>query len=81
MPGRGLVMTWGGSAVLAALTGLFAAGARVGVFEQRLVVVERETARVSTEHRELERQIVEQLRRLEIGLAELRAEQRILHGR
>jgi len=81
MPGRGLVMTWGGSAVLAALSGLFAAGARVGVFEQRLAVVERETARVSTQHQELERQILEQMRRVEISLAELRAEQRILHQR
>jgi len=81
MPGRGLVMTWGGSAVLAALTGLFAAGARVGTFEHRLAVVEREAARVTAQHQELERQILEQLRRLEIGLAELRAEQRILHQR
>lgn len=68
--------------VLLAVGGaLWAAGARVGGYETRLATIERgeavEMARGDIERRET----LDRLTRIELALAELRAEQRILHGR
>jgi hypothetical protein len=57
------------------------AGARVATFEQRLVTVEEKQTRSDVRHDEFSQQVLEQLRRIEINVAELRAEQRILHRR
>lgn len=80
-PNGSTLITWAVSAAIAAGSGLLATGVRVGGYEQRIAEAERLTVRLQVEQEQLRRDTVEQLRRIEVSLAELRAEQRILHGR
>lgn len=77
----GPVTTWAISLGLGLLAGIFTAGARVQAVQDRVMTLEREHTRVEVGAEEFRRQVLEQLRRLEVALAEVRAEQRILHAR
>jgi hypothetical protein len=67
--------------ILAAAAGMFSAGARLQSYEARLGNLERDQVNMRSEFSYSQRDIMTQLKRIEISLAELRAEQRILHGR
>lgn len=75
------LLSWGVSLGVGAIAGAWSAGARVQSVTDRVSVLERDTRQVSSCHQELRQDITDQLRRVELALVELRAEQRILHER
>jgi len=75
------LLTWALGAALATASGLLAAGVRLGGYSERLAEVERTTTRLEHQQVQLRQDALERLERIEVALAELRAEQRILHKR
>ncbi len=78
---KSLVLQIGASAALSAAVALVTVGVRLGEWQQRVQMVEQEQTLVRAQHDQLRREVIERLTRIELGLVELRAEQRILHGR